>query len=208
MEKINILRLTLAICILVLSGCAFYKGGVIPYRETMQFSNVHRIDGVSVAAEALTDSAKIKEIFYEDLTEKDFYPIEVVIHNGTEHQILVQKEQIEVVSSSGSTIRPLLVDVMIEEFKHNETARALFGMFIFLPVGFPSYVLAVDANKKMVSDWTSKELARELTVNPNSRGSGFVYVKMPKGTKPTGMELLVPVENLETKVISIAKIQL
>jgi len=47
-----------------------------------------------------------------------------------------------------------------------------------------------------------------LWVNPNRRGSGFVYVKMPKGTKPTGMELLVPVENLETRTMSNIKVQL
>lgn len=202
MEKKKIIRILVAICIIALSGCASYKGGAIQYRDTTQFSNIYRIDGVSVAAEALTDSAKIKEIFDEDLTEKDYYPIEVVISNQTEHRILVQKDQIEVISNSGSIVNPIQVAVMIEEFEHNKMAYALLGFGIF------SYMSADEANKKMASDWTNKELVRELIVNSRRRGSGFVYVKMPKGTKPTGMELMVPVENLETKVISIAKIRL
>lgn len=202
MKREKIVQFLVSVFILALSGCATYKGGAIQYRDATQFSNTQSIDGVSVAADALTDSAKIKEIFYADLTEKNYYPIEVVINNGTEQRIFVPKEQIKIVSNSGSVIQPINVPVMIDEFEHNKMAYALLGFGIF------SYMSAEEANKKMTSDWTSKELARELIVSPNRRGSGFVYVKMPKGTKPTGMELLVPVENLETRVISNIKVQL
>lgn len=202
MKKEKFVQFSVLIFVLVLSGCATYKGGAIQYRDATQFSNSQSIGGVFVAAEALTDSAKIKKIFYADLTEEDYYPIEVVINNKTEQRIFVLKERIEVVSNSGSVIKPTNVTVMIDEFEHNKMAYALLGFGIF------SYMSAEEANKKMASDWTSKELARELIVNPNRRGSGFVYVKMPNGTKPTGMELLVPVENLETRAISSIKVLL
>ncbi len=202
MEKKKFVQFSVLIFVLVLSGCASYKGGAIQYRDAAQFSNAQSIGGVTVAADALTDSAKIKEIFYADLTEKDYYPIEVVINNGTEQRIFVQKEQIKVVSNSGSEIRPINVTVMIDEFEHNKMTYALLGF------GLLSYMSAEEANKKMASDWSSKELASELIVNPNRRGSGFVYVKMPKDTKPTGMELFVPIENLETRAISNFKVQL
>jgi len=198
----NTTLLTLISCVVVISGCASYKSGPVSLREATQYSNVRQVDGVSVAAEALTDSVRIKEIFYEDLSEGGFIPIEVVIHNGSTNRILVQKDQIEVVGLPGDALRPTNVSMMIEEFEHSKMAYALLGFGIF------SYMSAEDANKKMASDWNSKELPRELMVNPNRRASGFVYIKMPKDMKPTGMQLTVPVENLETKVISTVKIQL
>ena len=185
-----------------LSGCASYKGGTSAYREVTQFSNVQQVDGISVAAEAMTDSSKIKEIFYKDLAGGDYYPIEVVIHNATANRVLVMKDKIEVVSVNGSSYRPINVSVMIDEFENSKMAYALLGFDEF------SYMSADDANKKMASDWTSKELPRELIVNPNRRESGFVYVKFSKGTKPSGMQLVVPVENLETKIVSTAKVPL
>ena len=197
----NTIVLILTSCVLVLSGCASYKSGAVSLREATQFSNVRQVDGVSVAAEALTDSARIKEIFYEDISAGGFFPIEVVIHNGTANRILIQTNQIEVVGVAGDTFRPINVTTMIDEFEHNKMAYLFFG-------GLFSYMSAEDANKKMASDWTSKELPRDLIVNPSRRSSGFVYVKMPKGMKPTGMQLTVTFENLETKGISTAKIQL
>jgi hypothetical protein len=202
MRKKNALWLAVVICIFVSSGCASYKGGARQYRDATEFGSVYRENGISVAAEALTESDRIKAGFYENLMEKDYYPIEVVVKNGTDQRLLVQKDQIELASRFGRTIRRTQAQAMTEEFEHNKMAYALLGFGIF------SYMSADEANKKMASDWTAKELPRELIVNPNRNASGFIYVKMPKGEKPTDMELRVPVENLETKAVSVARIQL
>jgi hypothetical protein len=67
---------------------------------------------------------------------------------------------------------------------------------------------ADDANKKMASDWASKELASEVILNPSRRNAGFVYLKMPTGVKPDGMTLNLKVENLETKTVQSFKLRL
>ena len=184
------------------TGCASYKGGAVQFREATQFVNSQQSAGIVVGAEAVTAEAKVKEIFYVNVTEKGYFPIELAVKNGSSSRILIQKDMIELVASAGGINRPINISAMIDEFEKSKMAYALLGFGIF------SYMSAEDANKKMAADWTSKELPKELLVSPDRRASGFLYIKLPNGEKPTGMELIDPIENLETKATQTLRLRL
>jgi hypothetical protein len=184
------------------SGCATYKAGAVSERDVKEYTNMSTITGVTVAAELLSKPEKIEEGFYVNLAEKDFYPVQIVAQNGTDARMLLTKDSIVVSDAAGNVYRPVNVTVMTDEFEHNKIAYALLGFGIF------SYMSAEDANKKMAADWSSKEMAQEVILNPSRRNAGFVYLKMPKGVKPEGMTLEVKVENLETKASQSFKLRL
>lgn len=197
LHVISILAIALS-----LTGCASYKGGAVQVRDATQFVNSQQSVGVVVGAEAMTAEAKVKEIFNVNITEKGYFPVELSVKNGSASRILIQKDMIELVASAGGINRPINISAMIDEFEKSKMAYALLGFGIF------SYMSAEDANKKMASDWTSKEMPKELLVSPDRRASGFLYIKLPNGEKPTGMELIVPVENLETKSTQTLRLRL
>lgn len=184
------------------SGCASYKGGAVQIRDAAQFANAQKVGGVEIGAEAIVTEAKSKEIFYVNLGEQGYFPVEVAVFNQTNARILIERDRVDLVSNSGATTRPVTVTAMIDEFEKNKMAYALLGFGIF------SYMSAEDANKKMAADWSAKEFTRETIVAPSRRSTGFIYFKLPKGEKPTGMELVVPAENLETKTTESLRLRL
>jgi len=199
------IKVVFSFCLLIAafgSGCASYKGGAVQIRDAAQFANAQKAGGVEMGAEAVVTEAKSKEIFYVNLGEQGYFPVEVSVNNQTNARLLIERDRVDLVSNSGATTRSVPVTAMIDEFEKNKMAYALLGFGIF------SYMSAEDANKKMAADWSAKELARETIVAPSRRSSGFIYFKLPKGEKPTGMELVVPVENLETKSTETVRLRL
>jgi hypothetical protein len=184
------------------TGCASYKTGPVSLRDVSEFGNAKTAAGISVAAELLQEEGEVKRSFYLNLPEKDYYPVQLVTRNGSDNRILLLKENIQIEDSSGNVYRPINVAAMIDEFERNKMAYALLGFGIF------SYMSADEANKKMASDWTTKELPREVIIAPSRNNSGYLYFKFPRGVKPTGMSLITKVENLETKAVETFQLQL
>jgi hypothetical protein len=83
---------------------------------------------------------------------------------------------------------------MISKFEHNKMAYALLGFGIF------SYMSAEKANKKMLEDWSGKELPAEKVLFPGRKSHGVVYLYLGKA----GLEafpnstLNVPLLNMRT----------
>jgi hypothetical protein len=184
------------------SGCTSYDVGPVSVRDVNEYTNVAKNAGVTIAADLLSDPEKIKESFDVNLTEKDFYPVQIVIKNDKDGRVLLTKDSIELSDAAGNIYRPINVAVMSDEFEHNKMAYALLGFGIF------SYMSADDANKKMAADWASKEMASEVIVNPSRRSAGFIYLKMPVGVKPNGMTLDLKVDELEAKSTLDFKVRL
>ena len=178
---------------LLFTGCTSYQIGNTQTRDINQYANSVNIQGVSAAADLYATEAKTKEGFYVNLTERDYYPVQLVIQNDGADTILLLKSDIAISDASGNEYKPVNAAVMVDEFEHNKMAYALLGFGIF------SYMSADDANKKMAADWHSKELNDETIINTSRKNSGFVYFKMPKGMKPNGMTLKLKLEDLQTK---------
>jgi len=179
--------------LLAASGCTSYKAGSVQVRDVAQYGNNAREGEIVGAAEALVTAAAIEPVFYVNLAEHDYYPVQIVVQNNSASRVLMLKDKVELTDANGNAYRPINVATMIDEFEHNKMAYALLGFGIF------SYMSADDANKKMAADWREKELPAEVIVNPSRKSAGFVYLKMPRGVKPSGMTLTFNLENLETK---------
>lgn len=175
------------------SGCATYKAGVTHAMSPSQYGNYVVADnGVEAAADLYTGEAKVKSGFYIDVNSEGYYPIQVILRNGSDSRILLPKESVRIVDSNGHEYRPVPGAVMADEFEKNKMAYALLGFGIF------SYMSADDANQKMRADWLGKELGPDTLIDAGRSDSGFAYFKMPKGVKPNGMKLQLEVEALET----------
>jgi hypothetical protein len=174
-------------------GCATHKAGYVPIKDVNQYVNYQKFDDVEVAADLYAEEAKTKEGFYINVNEKSFYPINLIIKNNSQSRLLTYKNNIKLVDSLGNQYSPTSCSVMSEEFAHNKMAYALLGFGIF------SYMSADDANKKMETDWREKELPGELITNPRQRNSGFLYFKLPQGSKANGMALQLTMEGMEAK---------
>jgi hypothetical protein len=81
-------------------------------------------------------------------------------------------------------------------------AYALLGFGIF------SYMSAEEANKKMRSDWTAKELPREKVLIPNRKTHGVVYFDMGPGLAGVpNAGLDIPLSNMRTGEMIHAKLR-
>lgn len=171
-------------------------------RDASQFPNAVSQNGVVAGAEAYTVEAKVKEVFHVNVTEEGFFPIELSVSNDTDARVLIERGRIQLISNAGSSVYPIPSTAMADEFEKNKMAYALLGFGIF------SYMSAEEANRKMAADWSSKELPSETIIQPGRRASGFIYVKLPKGTSPQGMELVVTIDRLEARRTDQVRIRL
>jgi hypothetical protein len=183
----------LAVLLLGMTGCATHKAGYVPIKDVSQYVNYQKLDDIEAAADLYADEMKTKEGFYINVNEKNFYPVNLTIKNNSETRLLVYKNSVQLIDGLGNQYSPTSCSIMSGEFEHNKMAYALLGFGIF------SYMSAEDANKKMESDWRDKELPGELIINPRQRNSGFVYFKLPEGSKPNGMTLKLTIETMETR---------
>lgn len=174
------------------SGCATYKAGITQARSPGEYPNtVLTASGVEAAAELYSGEAEVKRGFYVDVNNEGYFPVQLIVRNNSDGRILLPKETIRVVDSSGREFRPVPGAAMADEFEKNKMAYALLGFGIF------SYMSAEDANEKMRADWTGKELGSDTIINGGRSMNGFVYFKMPNGMKPDGMRLEFEAETLD-----------
>jgi len=159
--------------------------------------NAYRIQttelGVIVAADPFHTKQKSESAFTIDLTEQGFVPILLVFENRASENILLIKDDIELTDSRGNIRKPVSANIMVSKFEHNKIAYALLGFGIF------SYMSAEDANKKMLQDWSSKELPAEKVLIPGRKTHGVVYFELGPGvaTLPNST-LQVPLVNMRT----------
>jgi hypothetical protein len=184
-----------------LAGCASYNAGTAQTRDVGEYGNSTDQGGVKAAADLFTDPAKIKDVFYVDLTKEGFYPIFVMIQDSGDARLLVETQDFVITDSKGNTYKPVSVTAMTDEFGHHPFVYAVIG-------GIFSYISAEDANKKMTADWTEKQFPSESILKPTRMKSGFLYFRMPDGVTPKGMSLEFPVEALETKKATSFKLTL
>ena len=150
--------------------------------------------GVVVAADPFSTKEKAESAFTLDLAEQGFVPVLLVLENRTKDNVLLIKDDIELTDSRGNIRKPVSANIMVSKFEHNKMAYALLGFGIF------SYMSAEDANKKMLEDWSSKELPAEKVLLPGRKTHGVAHFYLGR----TGLEafsnstLNVPLLNMRT----------
>jgi hypothetical protein len=174
-------------------GCASHEIRALTAQPIEAYTLQTVEAGVSIAAKPFSSKEEVEKTFYLDLTEEGFVPILLVMENRTGENILLLKEEIDLVDSQGNVHTPIPAGVMAEKFEHNKMAYALLGFGIF------SYMSAEEANKKMRTDWSGKELPAEKVLRPHRKIHGVVYFQLAPGlaTLPNAT-LHIPLRNMKT----------
>ncbi len=150
---------------------------------------------VTIAAEPLATKEKAEAAFSVDLTEQGYAPLLLVMESRSGDNVLLVKDDIELVDSRGNLHKPTPANAMVEKFEHNKIVPLIFLGFF----GLPSYMSADEADKKMRSDWTSKELPAVEVLLPNRKAHGVVYFELGPGlTTLPNATLRIPLQNLKT----------
>jgi len=188
-------RLSYLIFLLALGlvGCASHDIRQLTPEDISTYKNRASQDGVSVAADVFDNKQKTEGAFTIDLTENGFVPILVIVDNPTKDNILLIKDDITLTDSKGNIRRPVPANIMVSKFEHNKIAYALLGFGLF------SYISADEANRKMLQDWSSKELPAEKVMIPGRKSHGVAYFDLGQGlaTLPNST-LAVPLLNMRT----------
>ena len=191
--KAKALRLIPLLVTIGLYGCPSHKMMALTPQRIEAYPVRGTVNDVTIAAETFHTKEKSEKAFTIDLTAEGYVPILLVIENQTEDNILLLRDDIELLDTRGNVVKPVPVNVMIEDFEHSKMAYALFGFGIW------SYQAADEANKEMVRDWSNKGLPAEKILIPNRKAHGVVYFKLEKGldTLPNST-LHIPVHNMRT----------
>ena len=152
---------------------------------------------VTIAVEPLATKEKAEAAFSVDLTEQGYAPLLLAMESRSGDNVLLVKDAIELVDSRGNLHKPTSANAMVEKFEHNKTKIVPLILLGFL--GLPSYMSADEADKKMRSDWTSKELPSQEVLLPNRKAHGVVYFELGPGlTTLPNATLRIPLQNLKT----------
>lgn len=190
---LNIRGLGIAACAsLSLAACASYDQRHVEYGASQLYPSAVTENGITLAAEAYDSEAEVVEAFDENLLEKGYYPVKVLIENNSENRVLVYRESVELRDHNGYSYRPVTAAAMAEDFEDNKVAYALLGFGIF------SYLSADEANKERTADYQAKDLGEsEIVAAGRSRGS-FIYFQLPQGSNLATSRLMMEVEDLRT----------
>ena len=201
--KSNVFPALIFVFSLVLGGCASHETRALSPNRVDAYRIKVNEAGVVIAADPFDNKQKVEGAFTVDLNEQGYVPILLVMENTTADNFQVLKGDIELIDTSGNVRKPVIANIMVEKFEHNKIAYALLGFGIF------SYMSAEEANKKMLRDWSTKELPAEKILIPNRKTYGVVYFDVGPGlgTFP-GSTLQVPVVNLRTGERHTAKLKM
>lgn len=189
--------LSLAIFLLVIAGCASYQTKTVSVSQIEGYHLSMKKEGVFFAADSFDSPEKAKDAFYADVTNRGYYPVQLIFKNDTSENVLVLRGTVEI-ETAGSVFRTVRSSNMYNDFEHNKMAYALFGFGIF------SYMSAEEANRKMEADWREKEMPEQLIVMPGRTSHGFVYFKLPQGVTLRGSKLKVEAERMaDRKIIKL-----
>lgn len=182
--------LLIFISAIILSSCASYKVMGIRVEPIESYRNKTTLENITVAVEPFDTLNKAKSAFYVDLTSKNIRPIQLIVENKSDADILIIRSEVEITDRSGNIYRPVNSDYVFSKFEKNELLYAFFGFGIF------SYMSAEDANRKMKDDWYKKEMPEERVVASDRKTSGFVFFEISQHL--SGCIAKVNVKNLKS----------
>ncbi|MFQ5658559.1 MAG: hypothetical protein ACE5G5_13540 [Candidatus Methylomirabilales bacterium] len=189
----KIFALVMVLAGISLLGCASHEIKALTPQPIDTYELRATAAGIMIAAEPFSTKEKVEKAFTIDLTEKGYVPILLVMENRLGDNVLLTKEEIELVDSQGNFLKPISAQVMAEKFEKSKMAYALLGFGLF------SYMSADEANKKMRSDWSSKELPAEKILLPHRKVHGVVYFQCGLGLAALpNATLHIPFTNLRT----------
>ena len=186
----NIFLLISMFLFLIFSSCATYKTQIVETKPIQEYKNKQTIGNITIVVEPFDTSQKIKSAFYIDTSQKNIYPIQIIVENNGKDEIVWEKDKIKLIYKEGDVYKPVNSQYVVNKFKHDEIAYALLGFGIW------SYMSAQQANEKMRADWQEKELPEEKIILPDKKISGFVFFETKKHL--SGCKIEIEIKNLKT----------
>ncbi len=196
-----ILPLFLLSFALIGAGCASYTAQHVEQQPISAYSNKVVQNKIVLAVDPIDTADKIQQIYTVNTADKGFIPIEIVLQNKSNENLLIQTTNITLTDSAGNIKSPVKSDIVADNFEHNKMAEAFFGFGIF------SYQAAEDANKKMRLDWSDKSFPENRTLLANTEVRGFLFFKADKSTLP-GATLTLRALNLKTNDLVVLSTQM
>ncbi len=197
------LTLMSLVVLMGLFGCASHKIKALTPESIEAYRVQETVGDVTIAADAFDTEKEVEETFTVNLNAGGYVPVLLVMDNHSEDNMLLVKDEIELLDSAGNMLKPVPANVMVEDFEHNKMAYALLGFGIF------SYMSAEEANEDMKKDWSGKELPMEKVLIPHRKIYGVIYFKLGEGLAALSNSTLhVPVHNMRTGETHSAKLRL
>ena len=187
---------------LTLAACASYEQQHVEYGASQYYVNSVTANDITLAADPYDTEAEVVEAFDENLLEKGYYPIKILIENYSADRVMVYRDSIALQASSGHNYRPVTAATMAEDFEDNKMAYALLGFGIF------SYMSAEEANSERIADYQSKDFAETQVIPASGSRGAFVYFQLPQGTNVNASRLSLDVESLESREITRLELHL
>jgi hypothetical protein len=185
-----------ALASLTLSACASYEQQPVNYGASELYSNSVTVNNITLAAEPFDTQAEVEGAFDENLIEKGYYPIKIMIENNSDDRVLVLRDSVQLRDHSGYSYTPVSSSEMAEDFEDNKMAYALLGFGIF------SYMSADEANKERSADYQAKELGQSQIIHRGRSNGAFIYFKLPQGANAASGVLSLDAEHLGSKEIT------
>lgn len=181
---------------LTLSACASYEQQSVNYGVSDLYTNSVTVNNITLAAEPFDTQAEVEGAFDENLIEKGYYPIKILIENNSDDRVLILRDSVQLRDNSGYNYTPVTSSEMAEDFEDNKMAYALLGFGIF------SYMSAEDANEERSADYQAKELGESQIIQRGRSNGSFVYFKLPQGANVTSGVLSLDAEHLGSQEIT------
>ncbi len=184
----------LALLILV-SGCATYRGGRLPSVDVESFKHSQDRDGLKVAVK-FYDARESKKLFGVGCVAENFQPVYIVVDNRSSNSYDFKKRTINKGSAPAEEVA--------DKCKFNTAGRAAsYGVagLIIWPLLIPAVVDGTGsarANTRMEDDFVYKEIKDER-VAPNGLLNGIVFLDKMKD----GEELAIRFSNLDKDEIKL-----
>ncbi len=185
----------------VIVGFASYKSIKVKVDPAASYP-FHVTQGrVTIAADSYETNDKVKTAFdLKDLDKLGIIPVNVIISNDDQDAILISGRDINLLDSKNRSFESLPVDQVVQTILSKGKSPSTHGPSAPSRLPLPrkeglrgdAFEIETDLNNKCL---------KELRVNPQTTGSGFVFFRLPDHqVRLAGYKLYIPqVKNLRTK---------
>lgn len=205
----GILATLIGLTLHILTGCvAKLKLADIEVKDFSKYKMYQEKEGVRVAVDPYLEEERLKEFFGADLLiAYGLLPVHIVVENGTNQPLLVQKTDIILLTSDNNAIMPeiLAYAKMPIEMKRLEAERAVDMWLVLglLPaIAAATIIGPIPDYEKMMYNISAKAL-NDRSLYKGEKNHGFVYFRIAdKVSKGTALKVLVKLKNPKTEDIS------
>ncbi|MEK6952084.1 MAG: hypothetical protein AABX29_03645 [Nanoarchaeota archaeon] len=135
-----------------------------------------------VCVDLYDDGKECKTIFNNQLTDKGYLPVFLLISNKGQNTYILPRENVAFIDSRGVEWTQVTGIRMSKSFDRSPGLEAAgMGLLFGLLGGLTAWLGASKWNEEMSKDYESKMLPIDRTIHPQTKTSGFIYFREPNG---------------------------